>query len=106
MQTLTEADNATIDKLQDLNGNFSLGEKAARQHIIDSFTGKMPSLIPFALENRSIRKLASYLLKYTSGSEATLYQYVFGIHRFSKWIQKSPDRMVEELSLNEKAKTW
>ena len=73
------------------NTNLSKRELKAREYIIDSFTGKMPSLIPFATNNLSVVKLASYLLKYTKGSNKTLYQYVFGIYRFSKWIGKTPD---------------
>jgi len=75
-------------------------ERAARLYVIDSFRGKMPSLIPFAFENESVLKVAGYLLKYTIGSPATLYQYTFGIHRFSKWLGKSPDEMVRETILD------
>jgi hypothetical protein len=59
-------------------------ERAARQYVIDAFRGKMPSLIPFAFENESILKLVAYLLRHTIGSKATLYQYIFGVYRFSK----------------------
>jgi integrase len=79
-------------------------ERVAKQFVIDAFRGKMPSLIPFAFENESILNLASYLLKYTkSKSKQTLYQYVFGIHRFARWIQKKPDEMVREVILDKKA---
>lgn len=71
-------------------------ERAARQYVIESFRSKMPSLIPFAFENESILKLAAYLLKYTTGSRATLYQYVFGVHRFSNWLGKKPDDIIRE----------
>jgi integrase len=75
-------------------------ERAARQYCIDAFRSKMPSLIPFALENRSVLKIATYLLNYTTGSKATLYQYVFGVHRFSKWLGKTPDEMVRDSILD------
>ena len=78
------------------NNTLTLREAKAQQYIIDSFTGKMPSLIPFAINNRSIVKLASYLLKYTKGSQKTLYQYTFGIYRFSKWLHKTPDDIIKE----------
>ena len=64
--------------------------------MIDSFTGKMPALIPFTSENEPMLKLASYLLKYTIGSRATLYQYVFGIYRFCNWLDVKPDDMVRD----------
>lgn len=105
MQTVTKADVVDMDKLQGLiSQNTSPRERAARQFIKEAFVGKMPSLIPFALENESILNLASYLLKYTKGkSKFTLYQYVFGIHRFSNWIKKRPDTLVREAIFDKKA---
>jgi hypothetical protein len=90
MQELVN-DNAEVSsELQGLNSNIlPLRERKAREYIVNSFTGKMPSLIPFALQNESILKLASYLLKYTTGSKHTLYQYVFGVHRFCCWMGQS-----------------
>jgi integrase len=102
MQTLTNADIADTESLHSLK-DFPPRERIARQFLIDSFTGKMPSLIPLALENDSIVKLASTLLRSTSGSRYTVYQYVFGIHRFSNYLNKKPDSMVEEISNNREA---
>jgi integrase len=96
MQRLTTADNNSTIAFKGYNRRLPPRELKARQFIIDSFTGKMPTLIPFTLENQSIVKLASYLLKHTTGSKHTLYQYVFGIYRFSKWINKKPDSIVKE----------
>lgn len=101
MQRLVRNDVETLEELQDLSvNNLSLREKKAREYVADSFVGKMPSLIPFALQNNSILKLASYLLKYTTGSKHTLYQYVFGVHRFCKWKDKNPDEIVREASMD------
>jgi len=97
MQKLTTVDNEIL-KLEGLKSDLPLREKKARKYIVNSFTGKMPSLIPLALENKSTVKLASYLLKYTTGSKHTLYQYIFGIYRFCKWINKSPDELIREAS--------
>jgi len=66
MQTLTTANAEVSNELQGLNPVLPLREQKARKYIIESFTGKMPSLIPLALENESVVKLASYLLKYTT----------------------------------------
>ena len=84
--------------------NLQPRERAARQYAIDAFRGKMPSLIPLVLENESVLKLASYLLKHTIGSKATLYQYVFGIHRYCNWINKSPDEIVRDSILDPKTR--
>ena len=105
MQTLTKTNNATVDELQSLvEAANTPREKASRRFIVDAFRGKMSSLIPFAFENESVVNIASYLLKYTkSKSKATLYQYVFGIHRFSQWIKKNPDDLVREALFDKKA---
>jgi integrase len=96
MQSLTKADIVGKEKLHIIE-SLPPRERVARQFVIDSFTGKMPSLIPFALENKYILKLASILLISTSGSKYTLYQYVFGVHRFSDYLRKKPDDMIGEV---------
>ena len=94
-----------MDELQGLIGQTATPrERAAKQYIINAFKSKMSSLIPFAFENKSVLELASYLLKHTTGSSPTLYQYVFGVHRFSNWIKKSPDNIVKEAMLDVKAR--
>jgi len=104
MQTLTKADVAAIEELQKLIDEAKTPrEKAAKEFIAEAFKGKMPSLIPFAFENESVQNTASYLLKYTkSQSKATLYQYVFGVHRFCQWLGKSPDYIIRAVKSNEK----
>lgn len=101
MQTLTKADNNVVDELQGLiDKRLPKRERKAVEYLIEAFTGKMPSLTPFSLRNESVVKLASNLLKYTTGSKHTLYQYVFGIHRFCKWINKEPDDIIREVLLD------
>jgi integrase len=46
--------------------------------------------------NQSCRELAKHLLRHNSGSTATLYQYMYGVHRFSRWINRSPDQLIAE----------
>jgi integrase len=101
MQKLSKEDIADMDELQGLVAQASTPrERAARQYVIDSFRHKMSSLIPFSFENESLLKVASYLLNYTIGSHATLYQYVFGVHRFCRWLGKSPDDIIREAILD------
>jgi integrase len=97
MQRLTTANSKVENSNQGLKANLPIREKKARQFIEDSFKKKMPALIPFALESESVVKLASYLLKYTTGSKPTLYQYVFGVHRFCNWRGKSPDEIIKDV---------
>lgn len=100
MQTLNIACNETSKGINGLTPR----EEAARKFIISSFSGKMRSLIPFALDNETVVKLASYILKYTKAkSKHTLYQYVFGIHRFCKWKHITPDNLVREAATGKEA---
>ena len=72
MQRMTTADKKATIEFKVLNRKLPPREQKARHYITDSFTGKMPKLIPFVQENKSIVKLASYLLKHTTGSKHTV----------------------------------
>jgi integrase len=96
MQRLTVEGTEVSRELQSIDGNVLLRDMRAMEYISNSFKGKMPSLIPFSVENKSVVKLASYLLKYTTGSSHTLYQYVFGVHRFCVWMKRKPDDLVRD----------
>ena len=101
MQTLNEERNRNLDELQRHDEESeSPRERACRQYVEESFKRKKASLIPFALENESVMKIAKYLLNYTTGSNATLYQYVFGVNRFCKWLKKNPDDIIREIVLD------
>lgn len=101
MQTLNEARNRNLDELQRHDEELeSPRERACRQYVEESFKRKKASLIQFALENESVMKIAKYLLNYTTGSNATLYQYVFGVNRFCEWLKKNPDDIIREIVLD------
>jgi len=103
VEVVSTQSNSIDEFKRSLAQNITPRDRAARQYVVDAFNGKMPCLIQFSFENESILKLATYLLRHTIGSKATLYQYVFGVYRFSKWIQKTPDEIVQESQLNKKA---
>ena len=71
-------------------------DQKLEQYIIDALLTKMPSLISFTFENKSMLELAKHLLRHRTGSTATLYQYVYGVHRFSKWLNTQPDRLTQD----------
>ena len=81
MLNIPEPQNAADEKLQ--------------QYIIDSLSWKMPSLVSFTFNNTSALQLAKHLLRHRTGSTATLYQYIYGVHRFSLWTNAQPDQMVK-----------
>ena len=64
--------------------------------IIQGICSRIPRLLPFALENESIRRMARYLLLYRSGSHKTLWIYVYCLHGLFKHLGRSPDEMIRE----------
>ena len=80
--------------------NLSLGEKAVREYVIESLYWKMPALIYLTFQNETLLKLATYLHRHSTGSNATLYQYTYGVYRFFKWLGTRPDDFVREHQKN------
>jgi integrase len=78
--SVPDPENAADEKLQ--------------QYIIDSLSWKMPSLVPFTFNNTSTIELAKHLLRHRTGSKGTLYQYIYGVHRFCRWINSQPDQLI------------
>ena len=72
----------------------SLAEEKLQQYVINSLSWKMPSLVPFTFYNDSTLEVAKHLLRHRTGSSGTLYQYIYGIHRFSKWLNIQPDQLI------------
>jgi hypothetical protein len=100
MQSLTITHSPLGKKLQapivlQLQETDSLAEEDLRRFVIDSLCWKMPSLVPFTLYNASTLEVARHLLNHRIGSSGTLYQYVYGINRFSKWLKIQPDQMIQ-----------
>jgi len=74
----------------------SAGERNLREYVINAFSWKMPALISFTLYNNAVLELAKHLLRHCTGSTATLYQYVYGVHRFCRWLQRTPTQLIAE----------
>ena len=71
--------------------------------IVQSVCRKTPRLLPFALENESIRKMARYFLLYRSGSRKTLWTYLYCLHNVFSHLGRSPDEMIQEVMENPNA---
>jgi len=82
MLKIVEPKNAAEEKLQ--------------RYIIDTFTAKQPSLAQFTFENSTTMELARHLLRHRTGSQGTLLNYVYDIHRFSRWLRKGPDQLLND----------
>jgi len=74
----------------------TLREQSLISYVIDALSWKMQALVEFTLMNQSCRMLAQYLQRHNTGSTATLYQYIYGVYRFSRWIKQSPDQLISE----------
>lgn len=70
-------------------------EDGLHAFIETAFTHKMPSLIPFVYDNKSLLEVAKQL-KRQEGSPRTFYQYCFGVHRFCRWHGRTPDEIIAE----------
>jgi len=79
---MPEANNIADQKLQPIHYRRSANENA-----------KLSFSSP--LKNASTIELAKHLLRHRTGSQQTLYQYIYGVHRFSKWANIQPDQLVK-----------
>jgi site-specific recombinase XerD len=74
----------------------NIAEEKLNQYIIDALLTRMRCLVPFTFENTSTLELAKHLLRHRTGSQQTLYQYIYGVHRFSRWLNTQPDQLIKE----------
>jgi hypothetical protein len=71
-------------------------ERGIREFLEQSFRTKFPVLIDFSLRNQTVLKLIRHLKRHTTGSPHTAYQYVYGVWRFSQWLNSEPDKILFE----------
>lgn len=67
-----------------------------RNFVIETFLSTVRCLAQFTLENASTMKIAKYLLFNRTGSQSTLYAYIFNIHHFCKWADIQPDQLIRK----------
>jgi integrase len=73
----------------------SPAEEKLQRYIIDSFIVKQPSLTQFTFDNYTTVAIAKFLLRHRTGSKRTLYNYIYCVHRFSTWLDISPDELLK-----------
>jgi len=76
---------------------LNAGQRGVVDYIIRSLSSERPLLIPFAFQNKTVLKLAKYLLRYRTGSPGTLYLYTECISRYSRWLGQSPDMIIQDV---------
>jgi site-specific recombinase XerD len=100
MKTVTITESSRGTKLQKpltllMPEANNIADQKLHQYIIDALLTRMPSLVSLTFENASTIELAKHLLRHRTGSQQTLYQYIYGVHRFSKWANIQPDQLVK-----------
>ena len=74
----------------------NVAEEKLQQYIIDTFVVRQPILARFTFENSTTMELAKHLLRHRTGSQYTLYNYVYAMYRFSRWLQREPDQILKD----------
>jgi site-specific recombinase XerD len=69
-------------------------EKKLLQYVLESLN-RRTCLIPIALENSSIMKVARHLLFNRTGSQLSLYGWTNNVYYFCRWMRAQPDQLVK-----------
>lgn len=78
----------------DIPETQNLEEKRLQEYIMDGCLYKMPRLLPFTFENKSMMELARHLFLHNGDSQAVFVGYARRILRFSTWLGATPDEMI------------
>lgn len=81
-----------------VKANWTEAEVNLARHIIESLRQqRIPKLIPFALQQETVWRVARYLKRSHSGSAASLATYVYDLNKFFNWIKEEPDQTYSSL---------
>jgi site-specific recombinase XerD len=67
-----------------------------QRYLIESLSSRCPKLIPLALNNQSIQRLAEYFKYERSASPNSPSQYIYTINRYCVWSNMQPDDLIAE----------
>jgi len=76
---------------------YNVSSKGLINYVIASLSQERPKLVPYVFENKSLLKLANYLLRYRTGSPQTLYLYVDCLWRYTNRASLSPDQLISDV---------
>ncbi|WNZ30064.1 MAG: site-specific integrase [Candidatus Bathyarchaeota archaeon] len=80
-----------------LGNIYKVSSKGLIRYVIASLSQERPKLVPYVFQNKSILKLANYLLRYRTGSPKTLYLYVDCIWRYTNRANLNPDQLISDV---------
>jgi len=75
-------------------------------YIIQSVCMSTPACLSFALENKTVLNMAKYYLLYRTGSRKTLWNRIYHLYKFSKYLGKTPDQLIHEASIDSSSSEW
>src|SRR5437879_4951225 len=81
-----------------VNRILDVGEKGICEYIFKSLVPQRPSLIPWALENKSVLELAVYMLRARSGSKMGFYGYTNTVSLFCRRLNTEPDQLIADVN--------
>ena len=81
-----------------LKSIYEVSSKGLVKYVIASLSQDRPRLVPYVFDNKSLLKLANYLLRYRTGSPKTLYLYVDCIWRYTNRTALSPDQLISDVN--------
>ncbi len=67
-----------------------------QRYLIESLSSRAPRLIPFALNNQSLQRLAEYFKYERSASLNSPCHYIYTIEKFCTWANAEPDDLIAE----------
>ncbi len=76
---------------------LDVGDPNLLGYIISGLAPNRPRLIPFVLENKTLLVMARHLLYSCSESPRSLYTYTEAISLYSRFLQVSPDRIIDDV---------
>jgi integrase len=74
----------------------TVAQKKVRQYVTDTFIRWYPNLVRFTLEHSTTMEVAKHLLRHRTGSQHTLCNRIYDIYRFSRWLQREPDQLLND----------
>lgn len=77
-----------------LEPGFSRADIDLLNYVAESLSHEQPSLIPFAWENKSMRKLMAYLRRYKTASLTSPAHYTARVKQFLDFVKATPDRFI------------
>jgi integrase len=69
-------------------------QKRVRQYVIETFIRGHSQLAQFAFEHSTTMEVAKHLLRHRTGSPQTFSNCIYDIHRFSGWLHRDPDQLL------------